>query len=148
MKNILIVGAGPGGLSAAIQLQAAGFDVTVYEKEDRPGGRNRHLEVGDYTFDTGPTFFLMKYVLEEIFEMAGKKLEDYVELHRINPMYRLKYSEDKIFYPYDSSRKDEMMKQIEKILPGESKNYLKYLEKESKKFDKVISCIYALPGSG
>ena len=55
-KHILVVGAGPGGLSAAMTLANRGFKVTVVEKSDRVGGRNAELKLGDYSFDVGPTF--------------------------------------------------------------------------------------------
>lgn len=84
-----IVGAGPGGLSVAMLLAAAGFSVTIYEKQPVVGGRTRRIEVGPYRFDCGPTFFMMPYVLEEIFASTGRRLCQYVELERLDPMYRL-----------------------------------------------------------
>jgi phytoene desaturase len=91
--SIAIIGAGPGGLAAAILLLASGADVTIYERMDRPGGRTARLSAqgrsGTYHFDTGPTFFLMPYVLDEVFNAAGKRLADYVDLTRLDPMYRL-----------------------------------------------------------
>jgi phytoene desaturase len=91
--SVAVVGAGPGGLATAVLLAASGADVTVYERADRVGGRTSRLSLtgasGDYYFDLGPTFFLMPYVLGEIFEAADRRLEDHVELKRLDPMYRL-----------------------------------------------------------
>lgn len=87
--RVAIVGAGPGGLATALLLAARGVSVTVYEAQERIGGRTQRLTAGDYNFDMGPTFFLMPHVLEEIFAAAGRKLEDYVQMHRLDPMYRL-----------------------------------------------------------
>jgi phytoene desaturase len=87
--SIGIVGAGPGGLTTAMLLGAAGFRVTVYEAHPVVGGRTRRLEVGPYRFDCGPTFFMMPYVLEEIFAATGRRLQDYAKLTRLDPMYRL-----------------------------------------------------------
>ena len=70
-------------------LAAAGFAVTVYEAHPTVGGRTRRIELGDYRFDCGPTFFMMPYVLEEIFAATGRRLSDYAELKRLDPMYRL-----------------------------------------------------------
>ena len=84
-----IIGAGPGGLTTAMLLAAAGFAVTVYEAHPTVGGRTRRIELGDYRFDCGPTFFMMPYVLEEIFAATGRRLCDYAELKRLDPMYRL-----------------------------------------------------------
>ncbi|MFI4881571.1 MAG: phytoene desaturase family protein, partial [Phycisphaerales bacterium JB064] len=90
---IAVVGAGPGGLAAAMLLAASGARVKVYEAQPHVGGRTSRVslrgESGDFHFDLGPTFFLMPYVLDEIFQAAGKRLADAVELTRLDPMYRL-----------------------------------------------------------
>ncbi len=87
--RVAVVGAGPGGLATAVLLASRGVSVTVYEAQERIGGRTQRLTAGDYHFDMGPTFFLMPHVLQEVFGAAGRKLEDYVDLHRLDPMYRL-----------------------------------------------------------
>ena len=92
--GVAIVGAGPGGLATALLLAAQGVKVRVFEAQKRIGGRTQRLTAGDYHFDMGPTFFLMPHVLQEIFAVAGRKLEDYVELHRLDPMYRLVVGQD------------------------------------------------------
>ncbi len=86
---IAILGAGPGGLSAAMLLAASGLRVRIYEAQPEIGGRTGRLTVDGFGFDRGPTFFLMPYVLEEIFSAAGRRLGDEVELTRLDPMYRL-----------------------------------------------------------
>ena len=93
-QSVAVVGAGPGGLAAAVLLAASGAKVTVFESQQRIGGRtaritSRGSDGHDYHFDTGPTFFMMPYVLEEVFAAAGRRLSDYVELRRLDPMYRL-----------------------------------------------------------
>ena len=60
-KHILVVGAGPGGLTAAMLLGARGFRVTLVEKDDAVGGRNASMDLNGYKFDTGPTFLMMKF---------------------------------------------------------------------------------------
>ncbi|MDX2147778.1 MAG: phytoene desaturase family protein [Planctomycetota bacterium] len=94
--EVAIVGAGPGGLAAAVLLAARGLKVRVFESQDRIGGRCSRVWLGDaadtsrqYAFDRGPTFFLMPYVLDEVFAAAGRRLADEVELRRLDPMYRL-----------------------------------------------------------
>jgi len=89
VSDVGIVGAGPGGLAAAILLAASGVGVDVYERQPVIGGRTRRLELGDHAFDVGPTFFMMPYVLDEILAAAGRRLADRVELTRLDPMYRL-----------------------------------------------------------
>jgi phytoene desaturase len=91
--SVGVVGSGPGGLATALLLAASGVSVTVYEKDRVIGGRTQRLSLqsdgGDFHFDTGPTFFLMPYVLDEIFRAAGTTLEEAVDLKRLDPMYRL-----------------------------------------------------------
>ena len=79
-KRIVIIGAGPGGLTAGMILARRGFDVTIVEKQTRVGGRNAELKVGEFSFDTGPTFLHQKFTLDEVFAEAGKKAEDYLDL--------------------------------------------------------------------
>jgi phytoene desaturase len=87
---IAVIGAGPGGLAAAMLLAASGLPVRIYEAMDDVGGRSGRVQIGpDFVADRGPTFFLMPYVLEEIFRAAGERLADHVRLTRLDPMYRL-----------------------------------------------------------
>jgi phytoene desaturase len=88
--RVAVVGAGPGGLAAALLLARAGARVTVFEKERQVGGRTRTVSApGGYRFDLGPTFFLYPRILSEIFEACGERLEDHVELVRLDPQYHL-----------------------------------------------------------
>lgn len=96
-RSVGIVGAGPGGLAAAVLLAASGAQVTVYESQATVGGRTSRLTLrGEggrvHHFDRGPTFFLMPYVLEEVFAAAGRRLSDYARLTRLDPMYRLHFA--------------------------------------------------------
>ncbi|MDW8314046.1 MAG: phytoene desaturase family protein [Rhodovarius sp.] len=88
--HVAIIGAGPGGLAAAMLLAARGLRVTVFEKDRVPGGRTRTIEApGGYRFDLGPTFFLYPRILREIFAACGADLEREVELIKLDPQYRL-----------------------------------------------------------
>ena len=72
--DVLIVGAGPGGLTSAMMLAKAGVKVTILEKSDKVGGRTRIIEKDGYKFDNGPTFFHYPEIAEEIFRALGKDL--------------------------------------------------------------------------
>ncbi|MCX8133603.1 MAG: phytoene desaturase family protein [Roseococcus sp.] len=88
--NIAIIGAGPGGLAAAMLLAASGARVTVFEKDDVVGGRTRTLTSPEgYRFDLGPTFFLYPRIIREVFASCGADLDEEVELIQLDPQYRL-----------------------------------------------------------
>ncbi len=92
-QSVGVVGAGPGGLAVACLLAAGGARVTVYEAQPTIGGRTGRVTLpargGAFRFDRGPTFFMMPYVLEEIFASCGRRLTDYARCTRLDPMYRL-----------------------------------------------------------
>ena len=78
--KIIIIGSGFGGLAAAIRLQAQGHTVTILEKRDKAGGRAYVYEQDGFTFDGGPTIITAPWLIDELFEIAGKKTGDYVKL--------------------------------------------------------------------
>lgn len=141
-KKVIVVGAGPGGLAAAMLLTAQGYDVEVHEKRAEVGGRNSGFRLGDYSFDLGPTFFLMKDVLEDIFARTGRKLSECVELRELRTMYRLRFKDNRELVLY---RDPELMKaSLEAFSPGAWEGYQRYLRKEKIKYDKLIPCL-AMP---
>ena len=84
-----VVGSGFGGLAAAIRLQAAGIPSVLFEARDKPGGRAYVYEQDGFVFDAGPTVITAPHCIEELFEVAGRRMEDYVELLPVTPFYRL-----------------------------------------------------------
>jgi len=92
-KRAVVVGAGPGGLAAAMMLAKDGLDVTLFEKDSRVGGRTKILDDGGFRFDMGPTFFLYPQILESIFVRCGLTMSDYVSLARVDPSYRLAFED-------------------------------------------------------
>lgn len=89
--RVIVVGAGPGGLAAAINLAGQGVDVTVVEKDPIVGGRMKGLTMGAYQMDTGPSILQLPQLYERLFERAGKRLSDYVTLQRLEPSTRLHF---------------------------------------------------------
>lgn len=94
--NVVIVGAGFGGLSAAALLAREGYKVTVLEKNESPGGRASVYSENGYTFDMGPSWYLMPDVYENFFAEFGKKPEDLFELKRLDPSYRIFFGDTKV----------------------------------------------------
>jgi phytoene desaturase len=103
--KIVVVGSGFGGLSAAIRLQAQGHAVTLLEKLDKPGGRAYVFEQDGFTFDAGPTIITAPWLINELFELAGKKREDYIEFRQLDPFYNIRF-EDGTVFRYNSNRAD------------------------------------------
>lgn len=88
-KNIAVIGAGFGGLSAAAYLAKAGYKVTVYEKNPQPGGRAMILKKKGFTFDLGPSWYMMPDVFDDFFADFDKKVSDFYDLKKLNPSYRV-----------------------------------------------------------
>jgi phytoene desaturase len=84
-KKVLIAGAGLGGLSTALRLAYAGYEVEMLEQYHRPGGRLNTLEKDGFTFDIGPSFFSMSYEFHELFNSIGEPMP--FELNELNPLY-------------------------------------------------------------
>lgn len=133
-KHIVIIGAGPGGLATAMLLSHRGFRVSVYEKAAQVGGRNGALKLGDYTFDIGPTFFVLPEVLESIFTEAGANLQHEVKYTRLEPMYRLMFEDREMSVTDD---REAMAKEIERVFPGQGNNFMRYMEEEHKRFKAI-----------
>lgn len=133
--SIAIVGAGPGGLAAAILLAHQGFSVDLFEKASVVGGRNAKLRVGEAAFDTGPTFFILPGILEEIFREVGKDLHAYVKIVKLDPMYRLVYDDR---YIDVSTDRQKMRAELDRAFPGNSDNYDRFLRNEAKRFKKIF----------
>ncbi len=133
-KKVVIIGAGPGGLAAAMRLVASGHQVTLFEKQQDIGGRTAALHLGPFTFDLGPTFLMMPEVLEELFEAVDRNLNDYVKLKELSPLYTLRFG-DLSFSP--SRDQEQTAQKIEALFPGESAGYRMFMKKEGRKFDKV-----------
>ena len=120
-------------------LAARGYDVTIYEKADRVGGRNQALQLGDYTFDTGPTFLMMLNILEEMFELTGRDVHEYLDIRRIDPLYRLKFRDGTEFFP--TGDEAAMRAQIADMFPGDEEGYDRFQIYEKKKYDLLVPCL-------
>jgi phytoene desaturase len=137
-KHIAIIGAGPGGLTAGMILAKRGYKVSVFEKEGIVGGRNAAITMNGYTFDTGPTFLMMTFILREMFQEAGRKLEDYCSLVPLDPMYKLSFTDFDIFPTPD---RDKMREQIARLFPGNESGVDKFHTQEKIRYDKMYPCL-------
>jgi len=137
-KDVIIIGAGPGGLTAGMLLLHHGYQVTILEKADRVGGRNARIVLGAYHFDTGPTFLMMKFILDEMFALVGRKTEDYLQTVKLDPMYRLHFPE---FHLDVRTDLHAMKEDIARLFPGEEEGLDKFLKHEQIRYDRLLPCL-------
>jgi phytoene desaturase len=112
-KNVIVIGAGFAGLSAASFMAKAGWQVTVLEKNAIPGGRARQMKAEGFTFDMGPSWYWMPEVFERYFNQFGKKVSDYYILERLDPSYRVYWQEEPMDIPADYEALKELFESIE-----------------------------------
>lgn len=137
--RVTVIGAGPGGLAAAILLASSGLQVTVLERLSRVGGRTGTFEENGFRFDIGPTFFLYPKVLEEIFASAGFDLRREVEMVRLDPQYRIVFGEGgKLDATPDLER---MAREVGAISPADAGAVRSFLEDNRDKFERFRPCI-------
>ncbi|MBD3223320.1 MAG: phytoene desaturase [Caldithrix sp.] len=134
-KKIAVIGSGFGGLAAANRLAAVGHDVHLFDKRDKLGGRAYQYEIDNFKFDGGPTVITAPYIFDEIFQLAGKKREDYFELVPLDPFYRI-FDEKGNHFDYRHQLND-MLTEIDKWHPADKKGYVKFVNQTKKLFEKL-----------
>jgi phytoene desaturase len=138
-QEVIIIGAGPGGLASAILLAAAGAKVKVLERLPTIGGRTSCIEADGFKFDLGPTFFLYPRVLEEIFATAGTSLRAEVEMVRLDPQYRILFGGGgKIDATPDIAR---MEQQIAAVSPGDAPGFRQFMTENRAKLSRMEPCL-------
>jgi phytoene desaturase len=138
--RVAVIGAGPGGLAAAMLLATSGARVTLHERDGVVGGRTRTLAApapgttgGEYRFDLGPTFFLYPRILSEIFAACGARLEEEVELVRLDPQYRLVFEGGgTIDATPDLAR---MEAEIARLCPGDAQGLRPFMAENAAKLE-------------
>jgi len=131
-KHIVVIGAGFAGMSAACVLAKEGFKVTILEKNDQPGGRARVWKKDGFTFDMGPSWYWMPDVFENFFALFGKTPQDYYELKRLDPAYRVYFSKgDEMDVPAKIAALEALFESVE---PGSSKGLQAFLKQAEYKY--------------
>jgi diapolycopene oxygenase len=133
-KHILVIGAGLGGLSAAISLRQAGYEVELFEKNDKIGGKLNVLKERGYTFDLGPSILTLPHILERLFERSGRKMADYIAIRALRPHWRTFFEDGTIVDLYPES--DKMAAEARKV--GEPpENIERFLAYSAHLFDLI-----------
>ena len=137
-ENVVIVGAGLAGLSAALRLAGAGRSVTVIERESVPGGRSGLLQKDGYAFDTGPTVLTMPSLIEDAFNSVGEEMKDWLDLIPLRPLYRAFYHDGSQLDVYPDTT--EMEAEIAKVIgPEEAIGYRNYVDFVTKLYKYEIN---------
>jgi phytoene desaturase len=130
--HAIVIGSGFGGLAAAVRLGARGYRVTVVERLDQPGGRARVFRDGGFIFDAGPTVITAPFLLEELWELCGRRLEDEVDLRPVDPFYRIRF-DDGTEFDY-SGEADRMREEVARFSPGDVEGYEAFVEMSERIF--------------
>jgi phytoene desaturase len=112
-QRVVVIGSGFGGLAAAIRLAARGHQVTVLEKRDQPGGRAYVYRQDGFTFDGGPTVITAPWLIDELFALAGRRREEFVEFVPLDPFYRIFFPDGTHFdYSADEERMEREIRRL------------------------------------
>ena len=154
-RQAVVIGAGFGGIAAALRLRALGYQVTLCEALDQPGGRARVFRQDGFTFDAGPTVITAPYLFEELFALFGERLEDHVELMPVDPFYRIQFHTGEEFnFVGDEGR---LLAEIHRFSPADVDGYRVLAEKArqifavgyeklaTQPFDRVSTMLRVLP---
>src|SRR5262245_33227519 len=133
-KRVVIVGAGPGGLAAALLLARAGLRVTVLERRQQIGGRTSAIEADGFRFDTGPTFFLYPLALRRIFAAVGRDLDDEVPMVRLDPQYHLIFGGGGELMATPNLQR--MEEQLARLSPPDAAAFRRFLIENRDKLDR------------
>lgn len=129
-KKLVVIGAGIGGLGAACLFARKGYDVTVLEKNPRPGGRANLFEVDGFRFDMGPSWYLAPDLFEHFFYLLGENISDHLDLIRLSPSYRIFFRDDP--QPLDvHSDIERDAETFESIEPGAGQMLREYLKRSA-----------------
>jgi diapolycopene oxygenase len=134
-KKIIVIGAGLGGMSAAIALAAAGYSVEVFEKNAKVGGKLNLLQANGFTFDLGPSILTLPQAFDELFARAGKKFEEMVPIRPLDPQWRNFFEDGTTFdLFYD---RDQMRAELRRFDPASEEGFFKFLHYSEQQYAVV-----------
>lgn len=142
-RHAIVIGAGFGGLAAAIRLGAKGYGVTVVEKLDAPGGRAYVFRQDGFTFDAGPTIITAPYIFEELWALCGRRMADDVDLRSIDPFYDIRFDDGTVFRA--TADVEAMRAQVAALEPGDVAGFDRYMRDSAEIFDIAFTELAAHP---
>jgi phytoene desaturase len=142
-QRAIVIGAGFGGLAAAIRLQAAGLQVTLVEARNQPGGRAYQLQTEGFTFDMGPTLITAPDLLENLWQTAGRDLQEDVTLTPLSPFYRIMFHDGRSFDYWGTTEQDEA--EIARFEPRDVAGYRAFLAATQQIYQRAFVDLAAQP---
>jgi len=134
-KNVVVIGAGLGGMTAAVQLARSGYSVDLLEKNGNVGGKlNLHQEAG-FSFDLGPSIFTLPQIFRPVFEGDGRTLDDYVTLERVDPQWRNFFEDGTVVDLWEDTA--AMQRQLEQLGEDAVEDYPKFREYSRQQYEIV-----------
>jgi phytoene desaturase len=136
VTSVLVIGAGVGGIAVAARLARRGYDVTVLEKNTLPGGRCNQIVQDGHRFDVGPSLFLLPQVYAATYAALGERMEDHLDLKRIDPTYHIHFEDGAVLQL--SADINWMQAQLEAIEPGSFGGFLRYMSEGHRHLDIAL----------
>lgn len=130
--HAIVIGSGFGGLAAAVRLGARGWRVTILEKLDAPGGRAYVFRQDGFTFDAGPTIITAPYLLEELWALAGRRLDQDVELRRMDPFYLIRFDDGETMRC--TGDLDAMRAEVRRLAPADVDGFDRFISESERIF--------------
>ena len=131
-NRAVVVGAGLGGLSAAMRLGAKGYAVTVVDRLDKVGGRGSSITKGGHRFDLGPTIVTVPQVFEKLWADCGRSFRDDVDLRPLEPFYEIRWPDGSVFTA--QSDQDVMLEEVKRLSPSDVKGYQRFLQDSHRRY--------------
>ncbi len=126
-KTVTIIGGGIGGIATAILLAKQGHEVSLYEKLDNLGGRARQFKIDGFTFDMGPSWYLMPKVFEHFYELIGEDINKHLKLQKLSPAYKVFFEDNEPITVAGNLKLDS--KTFESIEQGSGESLEKYVSR-------------------
>ncbi len=142
-KSCIVIGSGFSSLSASCYLAKAGWNVTIFEKNESVGGRASQFIKDGFTFDMGPSWYWMPDIFDKFFADFNKQTSDYYQLDKLSPAYKIFFSDDVITI---GDSMDKICEEFERIEPGSSKALRKFIDKAQENYDIAINKVVLRPG--
>ena len=154
-NSAIVIGAGFGGMAAALRLKNLGYDVTVYDNNPMPGGRAQVYRKNGYKFDAGPTVITAPFLFDELFKLFRLNKDDFIKFKRVEPWYKFVF-EDSSSFNYGGTLEDTK-REIAQISSDDASGYeqlvkisekifnVGFVELADKPVDRFVDMLYLMP---